>query len=275
MKNYLAISLFFICFAFAKAQDRSKIKGNRDVTIQAIEVKEFEEIKVGEELEVFISEGLAPKVTVETDSNLHQFIEVRVVNGVLTVRTLAEIRRSKELRINITYTPQLNVLTAYDEAEISSVTDLRLENLQINVKDDAKVFLTGRASNLIFNAMADSESECNLRGEIAQVNINGNAEVEALMNYSTIDFVMTDGAEARIEGDAGDATMVLEGDARLTAENLEISDLKLNITRDAIASINVKGDLELRASGDAQVELHNSPTIEMAEFAGSAVLMKK
>ncbi len=275
MKKYLAIPLFFLSIAFAKAQDRSRIKGNRDVTVQSIEIKDFQEIKVGEELEVYITEGLAPKASVETDSNLHQFIEIRVINGVLTVRTLADIRRSKELRIEITYTPQLNVLTVFDEAEVSTVTDLRLDNLQVNVKDDARVFLTGRASNLIFNAMADAQSECNLRGEQAQVNLNGNTETEALLNYDSIDFMMTDRAEARIEGDASYATLVIEGDASLTAENLEIKDLKLNITRDAVASINVSGDLELYASGDSKVELHNNPQIEMAEFSGSAVLMKK
>lgn len=272
MKNILVVSMMLMSFAFAKAQ---KVKGNRDVTTQIITVEPFQTISIGQDLKVMLSEGTTPKVDILADSNLHRYIDVSVINGVLTIKTTADIRRNKELKIDIIYTPILTSINAFEDAQISTLTDLRLENLQINVKDDAKVFMTGRVDNLVFNAMSGSKSECNLAGANAQVNLNGKSSTKALIKYDTVDIMMTDRAEARIEGDANSATMVLEGKSNLTSEKLDLKDLKLNITRDAATSINVSKNIELRASGDAKVELYNNPKINMVDFSGKAVLMKK
>ncbi|WP_172443302.1 GIN domain-containing protein [Nonlabens agnitus] len=272
MKNLLVASMLLLSFAFAKAQ---KIKGNRDVTTQIITVEPFQEIRIGEELEVTLSEGVTPKVDVKADSNLHQYIDVSVIGGVLTIKTTADIRRNKELKINIVYTPELRTITVFEDAQLSTTTNFRLEMLQINVKDKARVYFTGRVNELIFNGMADSKSECNLGGGSAQLNLNGNSDTEALLKYDEINFLMTDKATARIEGDAKTASMVLEGRADLVAEKLDLKDLKLSITRNAEASVNVNKDFELKASGNAQIELYNNPKINMAEFTDRAVLMKK
>jgi hypothetical protein len=271
MKN-IAVALFLmLSFAFAKAQ---KVKGNREVTTQIFEVAPFTEINLGEDFEVSIAEGVTPKVDIATDSNLHRYINVEVIGGILTVKSTADIRRSKRMKITLIYTPELRKITAFDEAEISTATNLRMSDLQVVVKDKAKVFLTGVVENLVFNGMADATAECNLGGDQAQLNLTGSSETKALLKYDRIDFMMTDRATARIEGDADDSTMVLEGKAVLTSEKLDIKDLKLNITRDAEASVNVKKNIELRASGDSKVTLYDNPSINMAEFAGKATLMK-
>ncbi|SCY13995.1 Putative auto-transporter adhesin, head GIN domain [Nonlabens sp. Hel1_33_55] len=272
MKNLLVASMLLLSFAFAKAQ---KVKGNREVTTQIINVEPFQSINIGEELEVTLSEGVTPKIDIAADSNLHQYIDVSVIGGVLSIKTTADIRRNKEMKINIIYNPELTTITAFADAQLSTLTDFRLSNLTINVKDKARVYFTGRVDELVFNGMSDSRSECNLGGGNAQINLNGNSNTEALLKYDQIDFTMTDKAAAKIEGDAKSSTMVLEGRADLTAEKLDLKDLQLSITRNASASVNVNNDFELKASGDAEVELYNNPKINMAEFSGKAVLMKK
>ncbi|BAO55856.1 GIN domain-containing protein [Nonlabens marinus] len=271
MKNIGIVTVLLLSFAFAKAQ---KVKGNRDVTTRIIELTEFQEVSIGEDFEVSLAEGPEPKVDIATDSNLHQYINVDVIGGILTVKTSADIRRSKRMKITVIYTPGMNKITAFEDAEISTVTNLRMDNLQVNVKDDAKVFLTGRVNNLTFNGMADSRSECNLSGDTAQFNLTGSSDTKALVMYKQIDFMMTDRAAARMEGDADDSSMVLEGKCSLTAEKLDLKDLKLNIKKDAEATVNVSNNIELRASGDSKTTLYNSAKIDMVEFAGKAALMK-
>jgi|GEM_PF-1694878 len=271
MKNTGIVLVMLLSFAFAKAQ---KVKGNRDVTTRIIEVVEFQEIILGEDFEVSIAEGTAPKVDIATDSNLHQYINVDVIGGILTVKSSADIRRSKKMKITIIYTPGLKKITAFDEAEISSATNLRMTDLELVAKDNSKFFLTGLVDHLVFNGMADSKSEFNLGGEKAQLNLTGSSETKALLKFKQIDFMMTDRATARIEGDADDSSMVLEGKSNLTSEKLDIKNLKLRITRDAEASVNVSRNLEFRGSGDSKTTLYNNAKIDMAEFAGKAALMK-
>jgi hypothetical protein len=271
--NKLVVVMILMSFAFAKAQD--KVKGNREVTTRIIDVDEFTAINLGEDFEIAIAEGTSPQVEIETDSNLHQYIDVDVNAEVMTIKTTANIRRSRRMKIRVIYTAGFNKITAFDDAEISTITDLRLSDLEVMVKDDAKVFLTGRADNLVFNGTADGKSECNLSGDQAQVNLTGSTDMEALLMYQDINITMTDRARAQLEGDADESTMVLEGRSNLTAKNLTIKDLKLNIIKNAEASINAKDNLDFRAGGDAKVELYNNPKIAMSEFSGSAMLMKK
>ncbi|WP_194852068.1 GIN domain-containing protein [Nonlabens antarcticus] len=271
MKNIGIAMILLMSFAFAKAQ---KVKGNRDVTTRIIDVADFQEVIVGEDFEVSLAEGSTAKVDIATDSNLHQYINVDVIGGVLTIKTTADIRRSKRLKITVVYTPQLKKITAFDEAELSSLTNLRMEDLEVLVKDDAKVFLTGRVGKLIFNATADSKSKCNLSGDNAQLNLTGSSNTEALLKFKNIDFMMTDRAEAKIEGDADDSSMVLEGRAKLVSEKLDINDLKLRISRDAEASVNVRNNLEYKGSGDSKLTVYDNPKMNMVEFANKAMLMK-
>lgn len=271
MKNIGIAMVLLMSFAFAKAQ---KVKGNREVTTRIIEVADFQELSIGEDFEVSLGEGPTAKIDIATDSNLHQYINVDVIGGILTVKSSADIRRSKRMKITIIYTAGLNKITAFDDAEISSLTNLRMENLEIVVKDDAKVFLTGRADNLVFSGTADSRSECNLGGDTAQINLTGSSDIKALLKYKNIDFTLTDRAQARIEGDADSSTMVLEGRSNLTSEKLDLEDLKLNITKNAEAAVNVSKTLEFRASGDSKTTLYDNPKIDMAEFTGKATLMK-
>jgi hypothetical protein len=65
--------------------------------------------------------------------------------------------------------------------------------------------------------MADAASDCNLGGD--HLTYGFITETKALLKYDRIDFMMTDRATARIEGDADDSTMVLEGKVVLTSEN--------------------------------------------------------
>lgn len=271
MRNIAVLGMLFLSFAFAKAQ---KIKGNKEVTTRIIDLTEFQEVSIGEDFQVSLAEGFAPKVDIAASSNLHQYLTVEVKEGVLTIKSTADIRRNKDVKITVIYTPALKKITAFDDSQVSSLTDLRMPDLEVVVKDDAKVFLTGLVDNLIFNAMSGSKSECNLGGEKAQLNLNGSSDTKALLKYKQIDFMMTDRATARIEGDADESSMVLEGKSILTSKNLDLNELKLNITRDAQASVNVSKALELRASGSSKVILYDNPKIELVEFTGKTALMK-
>ena len=272
MKNYITAFIIVMGLLAVNAQ---KVKGNRDVTTQIINVDEFNTINIGEDMEVVLSQGSSSKVDITVDSNLHQYIDAKVVGGVLSIRSTTDIRRRKELKINIVYTSGLQNIIAFGDAQISSMTDLRMENLQVDVKDNAKMYLTGRVENLVYNSMSDSKSECNLSGDKAQLNFNGDSNTEALLNYDELTFDMKDKAGAKIEGDAKEVNMKLEGRSNLIANKLDIKDLVINISRNATASINVSRDLEVRAKDDAEIELYNNPKINMAEFSGKAALMKR
>ncbi|AZQ43996.1 GIN domain-containing protein [Nonlabens ponticola] len=274
MKKIVVVMLL-LSFAFAKAQDRTKIKGNKEVTKRIIDVDMFESIEIGGDYEIAIAQGTSPQVEIITDSNIQPFINILVQNGNLTINQTAEIRRSKELKINIIYTEEFTTINVKDDAQLSSLTDLRMDNLQVNLKDDARVYLTGQVDELVFNGSADSRAECNLSGSSAQINLSGSSNLKALTMYDRVDFMLTDRAESRMEGDLDNSTMVLEGRSKMEGKNLEVKDLKLKITRNADAQVNAKDNLELRASGDAKVELYNNPKIGMAEFTGKAMLMKK
>ena len=91
---------------------------------------------------------MAPQIEITTDSNLHQYLAASVVDGKLVVTTTARIRSKKEMKFRIVYGPELNKITVTEDAQLSSVTSLTFDDLELNIKEDAEVYMTANVARL-------------------------------------------------------------------------------------------------------------------------------
>lgn len=271
----LLIFVFAISTTIMSAQDLIKVKGNREVTTEISPIDPFETLEINGDYEIEIIPGASPQVEITTDSNLHQYLAARVIDGKLVVTTTARIRSKKEMKFRIIYGPELNKITVTDDAQLSSVTSLLFEDLELNIEKDAEVFLTATVERLTLNAERSTKAELNLTGKRAVVNLQNNTTIKALIKYDDLELNMKDRADATIEGDIKTAYLKLNSRSSFKGKNLIFNKLDLNITDNADAIVNVKNQLNLESSGDAKVELHNSPKIDLNKFAGKSVLSKE
>lgn len=272
MKKLLVVLLVIIS-AFSQAQD--KVKGNREPSTVITDLNLFNIIEIGEEFEVAIVEGAQPQIEITTDSNLHEFLEVTVVDSILSINTTARIRSKKEMSVRLIFPTGLTKIIAKEKAEISAITELKANELEIEVRDNAKVFLTADINYLILNLKGSSKSELNLRGTDAKMNLSEKASAKALLNYNELQLKMTDRTSSKIEGDIEEGTLTFENKATFKGENLVFNNLVMKVTQNADALVNVKDQLKLSATDDTKVQLFNTPQVELEKFTGKTQLIKK
>jgi hypothetical protein len=274
MKKIL-LFVFALTTTLIGAQDLIKVKGNREVITEISPLAPFKMLEISNDYEIEIVPGASPQIEITTDSNLHQHLAASVIDGKLVVTTTARIRSKKEMKFRIIYGPELKTITVTDDAVLSSVTSLIFEELELNIEKDAKVYLTANIGRLTLNAERSTKSELNLSGKSAVINLKNNADVKALIKYDDLELNMKDRVDAKIEGDIKNGQMNITDTASLESKNLIFDDLVIKITNNAKAGINVKNNLSLDSSDDAEVTLYNTPKIDMKSFIGKSVLNKE
>lgn len=267
--------LLVLILTGAVSQAQEKVKGNREPSTIITDVTNFNIIEIGGDYEVAIVEGITSQVEITTDSNLHEYLELSVVDSTFTINSTARIRSKKEMSIRLIYPAGLTKIIAKEKAEISSITELKANELEIEVRDDAKVFFTANINYLTLNMKGDSKAELNLRGSDANINFSDKASAKALLKYGDLKLKMTDRTNAKIEGDVDLGNLTLENKASFKGENLVFSDLVMTVTQNSDAEVNVKDKLQLSATDDTKVQLFNTAQVELEKFAGKTQLLKK
>jgi hypothetical protein len=273
MKKLLLL-VFTLSTTFLYAQDLIKVKGNREVTTEISPLEPFETIEINGDFEIEIVPGPSPQVEITTDSNLHQYLAASVLDGKLVVTTTVKIRTKKEMKFRIVYGPNLKTIIVTDDAELSSITNLEFENLQLNIQKDAKVYLTASVNDLVLNVEGSSKSELNLTGQRAVINFKDKTRCEALIKYDNLEVNMKDSADAKIEGDINTGKLYLSDRSTFKGKNLVFKDLELLIKNKATGEVNVKSNLRLESDDDAETTVFNSPKIELKKLNGKSVLKK-
>jgi hypothetical protein len=271
----IVLFVFVLTTTIVSAQDLIKVKGNREVTTEIRPIEPFKTLEINSDYEIQIVAGSSSQIEITTDSNLHQHLDANVIDGKLVVTTTAIIRSKKEMKFRIVYGPELKTITVTDHAELSSLTSLVFEELELNIEEDAEVFLTASIERLTLNAGKSTKSELNLSGHKAVINLKDNAAVKALVKYDDLELNMKDRVDARIEGDIKNGQLVLSDKATIEGTNLIFDILELKINDNATAEVNVKSNISIEASDDANISLYNTPEIELNLFTGKAILKKE
>jgi len=255
--------------------DDSSIKGNREPTTQITQIELFDTIEVGSEFEVGIVKGQYPGVEILTDSNLHDVIDVDVRNGTLSIRTLKKITGSKKMEIRITFTDELNQITATDKANIYSIADINLNNVRLAAQNDGRLALTIKAQSVDLRQVNGSRTELNIQAESIIANIADNADAEALFNAKNLSLNIANRADVRYDGDVDEATITLKDKSEFEGKRMDIKNLNLNIENDARATVTVIKNLNLTSRNDGETTLYGQPQIKISEFKNESKLLKE
>ena len=274
-KLLLAFLFAFFCVSITSAQDDEKIKGDRNVTIKQTYIDPFNKIIVGEDFSVEIIYNSKASVEIETDDNLHQYIEFGVADGVLTFKTIKKITSSKRMNIKVNYSDGLENIETLENGEIRSLTSLELKNTVLKTSGSSKAYLNIRTAKFEYSSSDKARSKLNVNATSSNMVFADNCKVEALINTKTAKIDMYQKATANIEGVTED--LILRSDLSSTFNGKEFSSQTCNLIAEgnSSATIRVHGSLNLEVSGNGEVYLYGPAKITLNNFMGSAKLQKK
>ena len=275
--NKSSIILAFLLIAtIAFGQKKEKIKGSKIVTVAQKVLGDFDQIDVADNLEVFLIKGDKCGIEIEADDNLHDIIKIDLVGKNLRLSTLRQVTGFKKFVLRVTYNDSFKTVMSHDEAIITALAELTLDNITFNSFQESKLFLNVRVKNFTLKQDDKSKAELNLKAESAIVELSKNAQIKALVNGTDLKMDLYQKSKAEIEGDVMNVKLRLDNDASFAGKKLNVKNMDLITELDTSCSVNVNTLLIITATGSSQIEIYGNPVkYDLKKFADSARLIKK
>lgn len=275
MKKIILLIVLVFATSFAYSQKKEKIKGSKIVTTKIKKIESFTTLEVADNLEIFLVKGNEFGIEIEADDNLHEAIDATLSGSTLRLSTLKDISSYKKLSIRVTYTNDFKQVISRNEAVVSAIASIELDEITFKSYDFSKLYLNSNSKN--FNLMMDDKSkgELNNKGENAVINLSKNASLKALVTASNLTLDLYQKSDALVSGDVIRLKVRLDNNANLEAKDLTAKSAELTCEAYSSASLLVQGTLSIDASGKSEIKLYGDQKIDMKRFVDNAVLYKK
>ena len=276
MNKLIYIFLFILgTTSISVAQSVEKIKGNRNITIKQTYIDDFTSLVIKNDFEVKIAYNSKPSVEIEADDNLHDVINVDVINGQLSISTSKRITSRKKLVITVSFGEMLSSIDLHEDTELRSLTSMELDSLSLNVSGNSRAYLNIKANTFKFSSTDKSKSRLNINADSTTFILSDVSKLDALVNSKSSSFDIYQRATATIEGEAESSTLRIDNSGVISGKNYTIKNANLLIESSSDATLHVTEVLNLEASGTTETYIYGSSKINLTIFTDSAKLQKK
>lgn len=270
--------VFFIFLSISLtsfAQKKEKVKGSKIVTIEQKKIENFTSLEVSDNLEVTLIKGNECGLEIEADDNLHDAIGISVVGSQLRLSTLKSAFGYKKLSIRVIYTDEFKEVATKNDASVSALAEMNLDEISFNSFDDSKVYINAKCKKFNLIANDQSKSELNLKTENTRINLSKNATSKALIVSNELTFDLYQKSSAEVEGDIEEMKLRIDNNANFTGKNLVAKIADVTTESYSRASVHVSKELTLSCAGKSHLDLYGDQKIDLKVFTDSAVLSKK
>lgn len=274
-KTLITLVFCALIFSLAQAQNPDKIKGNRLVSIINTEISSFHTIALDEDFEIDLIYNKVPSVEIETDENLHEFIQFIVKDSILHFNKTKKITSKKKLYIKVIYDDFLRHFQTTDKAELNGLTPISITNGTLKTSGTSKVALTIKTNSFNFEGTDRSKVKLNLTADTCAVNMNGNSKIEALINAPKITSVLKDKSQAIIEGNSDIAHLDLSDYSQFNGKNFTLTSCRIISNLSTDAYLEVIKEITIDASGSSAIYLYQNPKISINTMTGTSKIEKK
>ena len=241
MKNLKNLTVVFVCLALTacvNGQFRKIVRGNGNVIKKERPAGSFSKIKVSTGIDVYLSQGDKPSITVEADENLHEYIITEIRDDELYVRhdNDVNVREAERERVYVTM-KDVKVLSTTSAGNIIGETPVKTDDLELNASSAGDIKLEVYAKTV----RADGSSS-------GDITLNGEADM----------------LEAGLSS-AGD----------LNAYNLKTREADITVSSAGDADIYVTEKLKARASSAGDINYNGEPKYIDANSSSAGGVHKK
>ena len=195
------------------------IDGNGNVeTAERSISKDFDEIKVSQGIDLYITQSNDVYLTVEADENLHDLIMTEVTDGVLKIYSTENIRRASSKKVMLTIN-SISSIKATSGSDVYSTNTIEVANLELKSTSGSDIKLDVKTKSLdcystsgsdmelsgstnLFTASATSGSDINASDLLAETsNVKATSGADISVNTSkALKAKATSGGDIRYSG---------------------------------------------------------------------------
>jgi len=251
MKTYqftlAAVVLMILPMFSLNAQE----KGNGNVVKETREVGSFDAINVGCAINLFLTQGDAVMVAVETDENLQKKIKTKVNNGELTL-SCDNVRNATKMNVYVTVS-SLSKIDANGAAVVKGMNPIKSERFSLVASGASKVNLEVEADNLFNEASGASKETLKVTANSVTSNVSGASDV-----------IMT--------GSAGTHKTEVTGAGKLKALEFVTDQTTADVSGAGNAAVMARKQLKADLSGAGSLNYFDNTEVKKIGKAGEYIL---
>ncbi len=274
MKTTVLILFSLLWLGNTYAQ-KEKIKGNKIVNTEEVNVESFHTIVIHENFEVSIDESSDNQIKIEADSNLQEFIQITVQDSILTITSDKDLRRAKALNIDISYASELNKIIVNNRVNLKSLSPITSSKIDIEVHDNAVVFLTTETGKV--NCITNGKSNVEIHSTATEVvlQINENSDVKGIVTADSLKVDLYQKGSAELEGEVKSMLVRADNDADFYGEKLNAGKASLIAESASDCYLLINEEITIEARDKTEIFLLGEPKININTFSNEATLFKK
>jgi hypothetical protein len=212
----------------------NSVSGNRNVVTETRDIQDnFDRIKVGQGIELYITQDSKTSLVVKADENLQRLIRTEVKNGVLVISSKRNIRRAKSKR----------------------------------------VYLSAQTINGIkATSGSDVVTENTINADMFDVSTSSGADARITVNAETINTSSSSGADLRIKGKSNYHTAKASSGASIKAYGLESKNVTAKVSSGADIDVFASTSLTAKASSGGDIDFRGNPEkIDKKKSSGGSI----
>jgi len=198
------------------------VEGNGIVTKENHKIGNATSIDISGQFAVFLSQGKSSKLAIETDENLHEYIDVSAENNTIKVKTEAYITEAEELNIYVTMPDVYNI-------DLSGAVQL--------------------------------ETEGKIKTDYLTIDASGATEMQLNVNVKRLNLEMSGASETILSGKAENVEIEASGACGIEAFKLNAKNMFIDISGAGKADVNAKKILDVEISGAGEIRYKGTPKI--------------
>ncbi|MEW7278406.1 DUF2807 domain-containing protein [Aquimarina sp. 2201CG1-2-11] len=268
----LLITVFTLGNVFGQ---KERIKGNKILSTETQELEAFHTIEIYENFEVTLDESNDPYVKIETDSNVHEYIKVEVVDSVLTISSEKDLRRTKALHLDIFYTSDVQKIILHDKVTIKSLSPIETPKLTIETHGNTEAFITADVGQIECITNDKSNVVLHVTGQEASYQINENSKLEGIITADTLKVDAYQKGNVTLEGELKMLLVRVDNNTNFYGEKLKCDMVSISAEGTSDSYILSNQATTIEARDKAEIFLLGESKISINTFTNEVILYKK
>lgn len=257
MKNYLnsLILVFITLFSISTSTSQNwmgkKVKGNGNVTTQTKTTADYDIIKVVGSMDVELVSGNEGAITITTDENLHQHLDIESNAGILTIKTKKNSRISTKKGIHITVPfKDLSKVTLVGSGDVTSNAIIIAEKFTTSVTGSGDMELQVKATEI-------------------NTTVTGSGDLILQIDASKTEAEITGSGDLTIQGKTHNLKVEVHGSADFNGKDLHAEVTEVFVSGSGDASATAHQSIKARVHGSGDINYSGNPKTSDTKTTGS------
>jgi hypothetical protein len=256
------------------AQKKPKIKGNKEVVEVFKNLDAFNQIEIGDGLNVSLMQTTDEGYRLKSDSNLVDVFKIEVVDSILKIYTTFKITSSKKQEIAVTFI-NLDKVTLRNDAKVKGLNKFNLDEFVLESYDSCDFDMDINSKKFRMNLNGRTNGKLQLRSDEAIMNLNDNSYLKGTLSIENLNLTLNKRADMKVVGNAEHLNLITTGASDIKAKDLKVTYANLNASNTSDIYINVTKEINIYAKGKSFIYIYGNPEIKIEGLNDKSQIIKR